>query len=73
MLKTTTAVMIAAAVAAAVTILTAPTGNVNASPLPAASAGPIAACAARAWPYLGCVGTPFGNPHVRLVTTDRLK
>jgi hypothetical protein len=29
-------------------------------------------CAERPWPYLRCVGTPFGNPHVRLVSTDRL-
>lgn len=72
MLKTTTAVMIAAAVATVVTVLTSPAANVNASPLPAASAEPIAACAQRAWPYLSCVGTPYGNPRVRLVTTDRL-
>ncbi len=32
----------------------------------------MTACAQRAWPYLRCVDTPFGNPHVRLVTTDRL-
>ena len=30
------------------------------------------ACAVRPWPYLRCVGTPFGNPHIRLVTTERL-
>jgi len=72
MLKTTTAVMVAAAVAAAVTILSAPTTHVNASPLPAASAAPIAACAQRAWPYLRCVGTAYGNPQIRLVSTDRL-
>ncbi len=72
MLKTTTAVMVAAAVAVAVTILSAPTTHVNASPLPIASAAPMTACAQRAWPYLRCVGTQFGNPHVRLVSTDRL-
>jgi hypothetical protein len=30
------------------------------------------ACAQRAWPYLRCVGTAFGNSHIRLVSTDRL-
>ncbi len=72
MLKTTTAVMVAAAIAAAITILSAPTTNVNANPLPQAAAAPMHACAQRAWPYLRCVGTPFGNPKVRLVSTDRL-
>ena len=24
------------------------------------------------WPYLNCVGTSLGNPHIRLLTTDRL-
>jgi hypothetical protein len=70
MLKTTTAVIVAAAVAAAVTVLSAPTTHVNATPV--ASAAPMTACAQRAWPYLRCVGTPFGNPRIRLVTTDRI-
>jgi hypothetical protein len=70
MLKTTAAVMFAAAVATAVTILSAPATHVDASPLPQAAAAPMHACAQRAWPYLRCVGTRFGNPHVRLVTTD---
>jgi hypothetical protein len=72
MLKTTTAVIIAAAVAAAVTVLSAPTGHVDASPLAKVAAEPMNACAQRAWPYLRCVGTAFGNPRIRLVTTDRL-
>ncbi len=72
MLKTTTAVMVAATIAAAVTVLSAPTTHVNANPLPTASAAPMTGCAQRAWPYLRCVGTAFGNPHVRLVSTDRL-
>ncbi len=72
MLKTTTAVMVAATVAAAVTALSTPTTHVNANPLPTASAAPMTACAQRAWPYLRCVGTAFGNPHIRLVSTDRL-
>jgi hypothetical protein len=70
MLKTTTAIMVAAAIAAAITVLSAPTTHVNATPV--ASAAPMTACAQRAWPYLRCVGTPYGNPHIRLVSTDRL-
>lgn len=72
MLKTTTAVMVAATIAATVTILSAPATHVSASPLPPAAAAPMTACAQRAWPYLRCVGTQFGNPKVRLVSTDRL-
>jgi len=72
MLKTTTAVMVAAAVAAAVTVLSAPTTKVDASPLDKTVAAPMQACAQWAWPYLRCVGTEFGNPHIRLVSTDRI-
>lgn len=72
MLKTTSAVMVAAAIAAAVTVLSAPTTQVDASPLAKTAAAPMQACAQRAWPYLRCVGTEFGNPHIRLVSTDRL-
>ena len=72
MLKTTTAVMLAASVAAAITVLSAPANHVDATPLAKTAAEPMAACAQRAWPYLRCVGTAFGNPRIRLVTTDRL-
>ncbi len=73
MLKTTTAIMVAASVAAAVTALSAPTTRVNASTLAETAAAPMQTCAQRAWPYLRCVGTAFGNPHIRLVTTERLQ
>ena len=72
MLKSATAIMIAATVAAIVTLVSAPTAQVTASPLPQAEAAPMQACAERAWPYLHCVGTEFGNRKIRLVTTDRL-
>ena len=72
MLKTVTAVLIAATIAAAVTVLSAPTSQVDAGPLPQPAEAALKACTQRAWPYLNCVGTPFGNPRVRLVTTDRL-
>ena len=72
MFKTFTAIMVAATVAAVVTVLSAPTAQVDASPLATSESEPMNACAQRAWPYLRCVGTAFGNPHIRLVTTDRL-
>jgi hypothetical protein len=72
MLKSLTAIMAAAAAAATVTLLSAPTAQVTAGPMPAAASAPMQACAQRAWPYNNCVGTPYGKPNVRLVTTDRL-
>jgi hypothetical protein len=72
MLNTTTAVMVAAAIAAAVTVLSAPTAHVDAGPLAQPAETALKACTQRAWPYLNCVGTPIGNPRIRLVTTDRL-
>ncbi len=72
MLKSTTAVMVAAAVAAAITILTAPSGPVVATPVAQPAIEAMTACTNRPWPYLRCVGTEFGSKRVRLVTTDRL-
>lgn len=72
MLKSTTAVMIAAAIAAAVTVLSAPTAPVDAGPLAKPAETALKACTQRAWPYLHCVGTEFGNPRIRLVTVERL-
>ena len=71
MLKSTTAVMIAAAIAVAVTVLSAPTAHVDAGPLAKPAETALKACTQRAWPYLNCVGTPFGNPRIRLVTVER--
>jgi hypothetical protein len=72
MLKSSTAVMVAATIAAVVTVLSAPAAPVDASPLPKAQTAPMTECAERAWPYLRCGGTPYGNPHIRLVTSERL-
>ena len=72
MLKSTTAVMIAAAIAAAFTVLSAPTAHVDAGPLAKPAETALKACTQRAWPYLNCVGTEFGNPRIRLVTVERL-
>jgi hypothetical protein len=72
MLKSISAVAAAAAVAATVTFLLAPGAQVSAGPMSQAATAEMHACADRPWPYLRCVGTPFGNPKVRLVTTDNL-
>ena len=61
-----------AVMAAAVTVLSAPAAKVAAGPMPATTVAAMRACAERPWPYLHCVGTRFGNPHIRLVSTDRL-
>ena len=71
MLKSLAAVMVAATIAAAITLFSAPTSDVVASPLPQPAADAITACKQRPWPYLNCVGTEFGNPHVRLISIDR--
>jgi hypothetical protein len=72
MLKSLAAIAFAATIAAAITVLSAPTAEVVASPLPQPAADAITACKQRPWPYLNCVGTEFGNPHVRLIVTDRV-
>jgi hypothetical protein len=71
-MKPLTAILAAAAAAAVITLLTAPSEPVTARPMPQATADAMHACANRPWPYLNCVGTQFGNPKVRLVTTDKL-
>lgn len=71
MLKSTIAVMTAAAIAAAITVLSAP-APVDATPIAQPAADAMTACVQRPWPYLRCVGTQFGNPRVRLVTNERL-
>jgi hypothetical protein len=71
MLKTATAVMVVATIAAAITLLSAPSAPVGAGPLAKPVEAALNACVGQPWPYLNCVGTPFGNPRIRLVTTDR--
>jgi hypothetical protein len=72
MLKSITAVIVAATIAAGVTVLSAPTGHVDAGPLVNSAEAGLIACTHRPWPYFNCVGTPLGNPNIRLVTTDQL-
>ena len=72
MLKSIAAIVAAAIIAATITVISAPIADVVASPLPAPAADAITACKQRPWPYLNCVGTEFGNPHVRLISTNRV-
>lgn len=71
-MKSLTAILAAAAVAALATLMFVPGEPVTAGPMPQAAAEEMHACANRPWPYLRCVGTPYGNPKIRLVTTDNL-
>jgi hypothetical protein len=71
MLKSLTAVMAAAAIAAVITLLSAPAAHVDAGPLAKPIETAMTTCAQRPWPYLRCVGTEFSNPRIRLVTSER--
>jgi hypothetical protein len=72
MLKISNAVFAAAAIAAVLTILSVSSAPLDAGPLAGPAATTLKTCTQRPWPYLNCVGTPVGNPAVRLVTTERL-
>jgi Spy/CpxP family protein refolding chaperone len=72
MQKTLTAIMAAAAIAAAITLLSAPAAKVDAGPVAKPVEAAMIECANRPWPYLRCVGTEFGNQRVRLVAAERL-
>ena len=72
MLKLVNTLVFAAAVAAAFTFLSSNSGRVVAGPLAKPAQAALEACTQRPWPYLNCVGTPLGNPHIRLVTSERL-
>ena len=71
MLKSLAAVVVAATIAAAITLLSAPTTDVVAGPLPKPAAEAMRACNQQPWPYSNCVGTEFGKPNVRLIAIDR--
>jgi hypothetical protein len=70
MLKAIAAIVAAATIAAIITVISAPIGDVVASPLPKPAADAIAACKQNPWPYVNCVGTEFGNPRIRLIRID---
>jgi hypothetical protein len=71
MFKWIEAVLAAAAIAGLLTFLTAANG-LDGGPLPTPTTTALQACTQQPWPYLNCVGTPNGDPHVRLIATQRL-
>jgi hypothetical protein len=71
MLKSFAAIVVAAIIAATITLLSAPTTDVVAGPLPKPAADAMKACNEQPWPYSNCVGTAFGNPKVRLIAINR--
>ena len=71
MLKSIAAIVVAATIAAAITLLSAPATDVVANPLSKPAADAMKACNQQPWPYSNCVGTEFGNPKVRLIAIDR--
>jgi hypothetical protein len=72
MFKLTYAVLAAAAIAGTFTVLTAASDRLDAGALPTSTEAALKDCTQRPWPYLNCVGTPLGNPHVRLITTEHM-
>jgi hypothetical protein len=66
------AVLAAAAIAGAFTILTTASDRLDAGPLAPPVEAVLKTCTHQPWPFLNCVGTPLGNPHVRLIATERL-
>jgi hypothetical protein len=70
MLKSITAIMAAAAIAGFLT--SASSARLDAGPLAEPAEAALKACTHQPWPYLNCVGTPLGNPRIRLVALDRL-
>jgi hypothetical protein len=70
-LKMLAAVMTAAAVAALVTFFIPPGMPVEANPVAKPVETAMMVSVNQPWPYLHGVGTPPGNAHVRLITTDK--
>ena len=70
MFKVTNAVLISAVIAAFVTGLTGSSNRLVASPMPEPVQSAIKACTQQPWPYLNCVGTPYGNPRIRVIKID---
>lgn len=71
MLKTVSAITIAAVVAGLITLLSSPVSPVDAEPMAKPVVEAMAACKDRPWPYLNCVGTSFGNQRVRVIAIHR--
>ena len=71
MVKSVSAILAAAAIAGVLTLLSVTNARLDAGPLAKPEEAALKACTQQPWPYLNCVGTPLGNPRIRLVTIDR--
>ena len=67
MFKPLNSVMIGAFIAAAFTVLSAPSPKVDARS--ASTTTPAVSSCERPWPYLDCLGTASGDRRIRVVTT----
>jgi hypothetical protein len=65
--KLTHAVIAAAAIAAIITLLTSSSDRLVAGPVAEQTQKEMKACTQQPWPYLNCVGTPYGNPRIRVI------
>jgi hypothetical protein len=65
--KVTHAVIAAAIIATLITLLTSTSDRLDASPMPEQAQTEMKACTQQPWPYLNCVGTPYGNPKIRVI------
>jgi hypothetical protein len=70
MFKVTHSIIAAAAIAGVITVLTGNSQRLDAGPLAEPAQSALKACTERPWPYLHCVGTPFGDPRIRLIPTE---
>jgi len=69
MLKAIAATAAAATIAATITVIGAPIGDVHASPLPQPTADTIAVCK-NPWPYTNCMVGESGNARIRVIRVD---
>ena len=67
MFKVTNAIVASAIIAAIITVLTSSSDRLDASPMPEQAQSEMKACTQQPWPYLNCVGTPYGNPNIRVI------
>jgi hypothetical protein len=73
MLKLLSAVVAAAGIAGALTLLPGATSTqLSVSPATKSEQVPLETCADRPWPYLKCIGSPSEESSLRPLTADRL-
>jgi hypothetical protein len=48
-------------------VLTSSSSRLDAGPIAEPARSVLKTCTQQPWPYLNCVGTPVGNPKIRLI------